>query len=65
MSLAFADGEVRDFRRDERGTQLLWQVREPATGYYNNKDIGSYWQYGFWHATIGTRLNRVGHSVYC
>ena len=67
VSLTFANGEVRDFRRSERGTQFVWQIKNPATGYYRNVDIDGWWEYGFWHPTSGTpawhSTNGVGDDV--
>ena len=55
VSLAFADGEVRDFIC-ERGAEIVWQRRTAgAAGYYRNSLIeGGWWELGFWHADCPT-----------
>merc|ERR1740130_1180263 len=55
VSVAFADGEVRDFI-GERGAEMLWQRRTAgAAGYYRNSLIeGGWWELGFWHADCPT-----------
>ena len=52
VSLAFADGDVRDFR-GERGAETLLQ-RRTATGYYRHYSTSGWWNWGFWRPSIGS-----------
>ena len=63
VSVAFADGEVRDFI-GERGAEMLWQRRTAgAAGYYRNSLIeGGWWELGFWHADCPTH-NIPTHKI--
>jgi len=63
VSLAFADGEVRDFIC-ERGAEILWQRRTAgAAGYYRNRLIkGGWWELGFWHEFTPTH-NIPTHKI--
>ena len=65
VSLAFADGEVRDFIC-ERGAEILWQRRTAgAAGYYRNCLIkGGWWELGFWHEFVPTH-NIPTHKIVC
>ena len=57
VSLAFADGDVRDFT-GERGAETLLQ-RRTATGYYKHCDIAGWWVSGFWHPRINSPTWRL------
>ena len=57
VSLAFADGDMRDFR-GERGAEVMWQ-RRTATGYYKHLDIAGFWKSGFWHPRLNSATWRV------
>ena len=58
VSLAFADGAMRDFR-GERGAEEMWQHRIPATGFYKHLDIAGWWASGFWHPRLNSATWRV------
>ena len=57
VSLAFANGDVRDFT-GERGAETLLQ-RRTATGYYKHCDIAGWWVSGFWHPRINSPTWRL------
>ena len=57
VSLAFADGDMRDFR-GERGAEVMWQ-RRTATGIYKHLDIAGWWASGFWHPRLNSATWRV------
>ena len=57
VSLAYADGEVRDFT-GERGAEVMWQ-RRVADGYYFNARIEGWWDCGFWHPIINSSAWRL------
>ena len=57
VSLAFADGDVRDFT-GERGAEKIWQ-RRTATGYYKHCEIVGWWASGFWHPRINSPTWRL------
>ena len=52
VSLAFADGAMRDFR-GERGAEVMWQ-RRASWGYYKHLDIPGFWVFGLWHPRLNS-----------
>ena len=66
VRVAFADGEVLDYRGGERGAELLWaqwMPRADSPGYYKCLGIDGWWDSGFWHPAIGSRTWRMTGRV--
>ena len=66
VRVAFADGEVLDYRGGERGAELLWaqwMPRADSPGYYKCRGIRGWWDSGFWHPTIGSPTWRMTGRV--
>ena len=62
VRVAFADGEVLDYRVGERGAELLWaqwMPRADSPGYYKCRGIDGWWDSGFWHPARGSPTWRM------